>query len=246
MCKLPEASYIFIAKDDTKHLLQYDPVYKHTQTHDLSSILPNHFKGTSTCMLPSSLVLLAGGCDDEYYSDTYIFSIKTQTLHKVASMNYLRNRVTLFYHSNFVYAFGGECYDTLKYSERYNLQNNRWEVLPEMAYPRYTPFCLAIGNKIYILAGGSNSIEMFHIPTLKFHTIPITLSTDNVVALVNNQRIYLLEHKTLKIFTDSFQLLSTHPHSFENYYSSLSNVLVSSYSVRYYDDYLDSIIEVYI
>jgi hypothetical protein len=73
MCKLPEASHIFIAKDDTKHLLQYNPSDEHTRIHDLSTILPNNFRGTSTCMLPNFQIFPAGGFNDEYYSDVYIF-----------------------------------------------------------------------------------------------------------------------------------------------------------------------------
>lgn len=244
MHELPEKSYILIAKDNTKQLLQYDSLNHQTQIHDLSMLLSNNFNGTSTCMIPGSSVILAGGCDDEFYPDAFCFNLKSHSLQKLCPMKHLRSRVTLFYYNNYVYAFGGECYQILKTAERYNLLHNRWEFLPDMSYERISPSCLTISNKIYILAGGSATIEVFDTTYLRFDTLSLNLNLSYGLAISKEDRIYILEYKSLKVYSQLFNLISAQTHTYDNLYSSHSNISVSGSNLTYYDDYLESIVVV--
>jgi hypothetical protein len=69
--------------------------------------------------------------------------------------------VTISHHRGFLYAFGGFAYSaksnpkwkSLKTIERYNIAQNKWEVIGDLPEPRSSNAIAVIGSKVYLIGG---------------------------------------------------------------------------------------------
>ena len=63
---------------------------------------------------------------------------------------------------NYIYAIGGENRkEILKIVERYDVLNNRWELVASMKYERYYPRAVVFNKKIYVFGKNFSYIRNF-------------------------------------------------------------------------------------
>ena len=185
--------YIYIAQDFTRNLIEYDAYCNEYTEISLDRYIDTLFNYTSTTLLPNGNIFISGGLSPEGENtckDAYILVISSLQCTKLPSMNYPRNKHSTICHQDFVYVFGGELNLT---SERFDLKNNRWEVLPDMSRERYDFSCIGFEDCIYLLGSKfDETIEQLDLKNLKYTVLDnIIYQWGNVSYLVYD-RIYIL------------------------------------------------------
>jgi len=104
-----------------------------------------------SCSVGSNLISF-----DVSGSDLSTLSAATKWDNTLAPMNHTRFYFACVSHLNFIYVFGGYIDDennTTNTAERYNINTNQWENLPNMLGKRSVSSAGVIGNKIYVVGG---------------------------------------------------------------------------------------------
>lgn len=131
----------------------------------------------------------------ESFSDLFlVYDVESNSWRELASRPAKAHGYQLVAFENYIYAFGGFTYSpdhtpgwkSLSQIDRYDIQNNKWETIGNLATPRSSNVAVTVKDKVY-LAGGWNStpkfskdfngqfldsIEVFDLGTQKITTAP--------------------------------------------------------------------------
>lgn len=230
---------IHIAKRGTRSLVSYDISTQESTTYLLSNITHN-FKYTSTCALSNGDVMIAGGCHPAT-GDAYLFRTQNKQCYKLASLNHPRGFISLFYHDKKVFAFGGSNVATSKKAEEYDIATNEWRELPDMLQAREGASCVSLRDNIYIIGGGTTSIEEYSIERRVYRMIGLSVSHYGNVGAVANDKVYIIGHSDLIITNSSLALLNTVEKRWDKLVILLSNVVIEDGSIWYFNHWTSRI-----
>ena len=77
-----------------------------------------------------------------------------------------RSDHSMIYNEKYIYAIGGENSNLV---ERYNIENNTWEILPNMLYKRMYPILYVYDGYLYSFFGKNNNEYPYSIERLNIH-----------------------------------------------------------------------------
>lgn len=238
----------YVVQPLSSTLLEYNSLTNSLRSYNLQTYIPDPFLYTTLCVLSPTDILLAGGLtSSSSLSTVYLFKSKAQLCIKLASLSQARHAISMIKHGKYVYAFGGRNGHLLKTSERYDTQLNRWEVLEDMMSARCLGNCVIVNENVYIIGGGSCSIEKFNINTLSFSFVYFSLGSSCVISAVYDDKIYLLSEEWFLEFSRDFKLLNSRASICGRIYSSPVNLYqLKSYifSLQCLDFHIDKLIRV--
>lgn len=243
----PLHRYIYIAKQNSKVLIQYDSYDDVCEGFDVSACVIDEFVNTSTCLLPNGDVFIAGGeSGDKFVANAYIYKVQNSECIQLASLRNPRAFIGLCYFKSKVYAFGGEdLLSSVPTAECYNLNSEKWEILPDMHESRTAPSCISKEDMIYIFSGNSScSIEVFNSFSNTFILTGILTDSFNTVAFSKDEKIYLICEKDIKILNSELEILECKDNYWNVYYDNLSNIIVrGEYAIFY--NHIEKCVEKY-
>jgi hypothetical protein len=231
--------YLYIPESDSKNLIRYDTIEKTQEIMTLTQIVQD-FQTTSTHELPSGDVFIAG-FSKPVDGSAYLLKVATGELLKLPDLAEARYFISLCYHKNYVYLFGGCDGENLSNTaERYDIMNGfSHEILPDMKHYRDALSSVVQDDMIYLFWGSSNTIEVFHTKKMYFIEMNIdnseVISTDCGIAGIYNDSIYLITYNTLQIFSHYLTKHDTLFHRSKHTYSSINNILSHSDCIYFYN-----------
>lgn len=228
---LLNSPFIYIAKNKSSTLLQYDCFTNTTTRFDLNTDFV--FNVTNTCVIPGGDVFIAG-CTNPPSRRAFIFKIANRTLVELEEMSIARYAHGMVWYRDWVYVFGGM---NVNKAERFSLVHKLWDQLPnDMNECRYCFCAIPVNNKIYLIGGDStNTIEQFDIQTLTFSYLSITIDYDSAVAAMTNDKIYILSKNNFYIMNNEMKLLSKHENIWNNPKLTLCNSYTRSDCMIYFN-----------
>ena len=147
-----------------------------------------------------------------------IYDLETGTWSRGASMSVPRQGFEMAAHKGFLYAFGGFAYSgkntpnwkSLAIIERYDIANDRWEVLPEkLPRRRSSNIAATVGTKVYLIGGWDSTpkhpgdkegkfhraIDIFDLQAKRAYTASYKLPSPlrrAFTAVVQKEKVWLL------------------------------------------------------
>jgi hypothetical protein len=216
----------YIYKPGGIYLYQFDTYSKKTAVFNLASDVERSFNTTSTCLLKNGDVFIAGFFNP-VSSDAYLFNVELLKCMKLPSMSIGRYGISLYYHKDNVYAFGGKDNSSmLSTAEKYNLNQKAWSFLPNMQHARCSAFSVGTETKIYIIAGGVRSIEVFDILKEEFVLAKLQLSSLLAVSWVHDEKVYILEDDSYKILGLDLSLIDERQNDWKQPNISINNTVL--------------------
>lgn len=126
----------------------------------------------------------------ESFTDTFIaYDIQTNTWKELAPRPYKAHGYQIAAHGNYIYAFGGFAFadeyapkwKSIAQIDRYDIKENKWETIGQLATPRSSNVAITIDEKVYLVGGWDgtpkfkndydgtfkDSIEIFDLKTEK-------------------------------------------------------------------------------
>lgn len=167
----------------------------------LSPAIPGPARSSFGAVSHNGLVFVAGG--HQGHEHTYppesfmnrldIYDQKTKTWKQGANLSMPRHGFGLAAYGKYVYAFGGFAYSadhnpkwkSVDLVERYDIEQNRWEVVAHLPIPRSSNVVARIGTKVYLVGGWDSTpkqnndaegrfldtIDVFDLTTQKITTL---------------------------------------------------------------------------
>ena len=112
----------------------------------------------------------------------------------IAPMNIAREWFCLVSFKEHLYAIGGYNNGSLKSMERYDPQDNQWELMPDMQQGRFRAGC-AVVNDLIVVAGGydGDTVEAYNTNTGTWLALPkMTKGRDDPSFAFHNKELYVL------------------------------------------------------
>lgn len=236
---------IYIAKKDSKSLIRYNVSKNSLKQINLSGYMSDNFEGTSTCILPYGDVFIAGG-RAPYRSDAYIYGVNTGECIKLSDMLDARAWISLFYHGDCMYAFGGfRIPGAINKAERYDFLRNQWERLPDMHEKRCCFSCVCINDRIFLMSGIPGAgVEYYDIYQNTFRKVEgLNLIGQSTISTVLDDKLYVLDSNNAWIYDkNNFNRLRSNERCWKNTLYSFSNTVVYKDHMFFYN-YVSSKIE---
>lgn len=233
----PLHRFIYIAKQNSKSIIQYDSYDDVCEALDVSNTVFKGFVNSSTCLLPNGDVFIAGGEDgDKFLGSAYIYKVQTSDCIALNSLREPRAFIGLCYFKGKVYALGGEdMLSSVPTAECYNLSTDLWEILPDMNESRTAPSCVGHDEMIYIFSGSSSyTIEVFSTVSICFRMTGVVTDSFTTVAFSRDDKIYLICEKDIKILSNDLDLIDRKDNYWNVYYDNMSNIIVrGEYAIFY-------------
>jgi hypothetical protein len=156
--------------------------------------------------VPYNKVLVIGGCNPTS-KECCLVSLETGNKQKLPDMNVPRGSVSICYHDNYIYAFGGRDRHPLSVAEKFDMQNNSWVLLRNMIHERESATTLVVNDKIIIIGGGHLSIEEYDISTRQFRLLNLFISSPYVIAVREDEYIYTIEERRCVKYNTDMQVI---------------------------------------
>lgn len=236
--------YIYIPKLFTKTLLKFDIVSKELESIFLPTINRN-FEETGTCVLPNGSVVIAG-FSNPVSNEVYLYNPNTSICDSLANLSIARYFISLYYYDGFVYAFGGKDDEDnwVMKCERLNLEENRWEMLPELMHSEDIVSCVGVDKNIYLFCGSNRMIDIFNIETLRFDEMKIE-NSETVdccgLSYLFKDRIYLITHSYIQVYDLTLSKLQQYTNSSQHHRYTTTNTILHNNSFHFYNFNLESI-----
>ena len=150
--------------------------------------------------LPSGEIFYCGGGHPISSEEAFIINPYTRSYKRLPNMQYSRHSHAIAYSNGAIYVFGGIqnmlFYGTMtKKCERYILDEEYWEEIADLDFPRGDAGAASKGDAIYILGKGSQNIVQFN-----SNEINIDLGEDSGGCLiVDKHLIYAFHGSSIKI-----------------------------------------------
>jgi hypothetical protein len=235
---LPSSSHssIYIPKRNSKKLLRFDVSSNQLSEYNLSSIVSQNFEYTSTCILSSSSVIIAGGGWSQAYGDTYRLNPTNGHCIKLNNLNFPRHSVHLFCYNKHVYAFGGfnnsQAYS--QKAERMEIQGTGWQTLPDMKQPRCCFGSYLVDSRLYLFGGdNAGSVEFYDFIDNSFNLcFYLTAPKGGCLAGAVGDRVYILG-KSLMVRDSRMKVVKEIEGACCNF-TNLSDVVVVAGKIVFY------------
>lgn len=223
--------FIYIAKNSSSTLLQYDCFTNKTSHFDLSTNFT--FNVTSTCIIPGGDVFIAG-CTNPNSKRAFIFKIANSSLLELEEMSVARYAHGMVWYRDWVYALGGM---NVSKAERFSLVHMIWDQLPnDMNEARYCFCAVPVNDRIYCIGGEStNTVEMLDLNSLTFSYLSVTVDYDTAVASMTNDKIYILSKNHFYIMNNEMKQLAKHENCCNNPKLTLCNTYTRSDCMIYFN-----------
>jgi hypothetical protein len=218
------SSIYYLPEPNSQKLLQFNSSSSSTKSYNLSNYISHSFLYTSFCMLSPIEILLAGGFRLFPLDTVYLFNTQTLICIKLASLSHPRHSISMIKHEDYIYALGGKISQLMNVAERYNAIRNRWEVLEPMKCCRSLSSCMIVKEFVYILGGGSSSVERLDILSLRFSVVYWGLNSDYVIGSVKDDRIYVMSKEWVSVFDLEFKIVKQVENVSGRVYSSPVNL----------------------
>lgn len=148
------------------------------------------------CEIGAGSILYCGGQKQSVCSaECFEIDIVDNSFKTLSSMKEARVFQAIIRLKNFVYVFGGyQGKISLKSCEKFDIINNRWSDVGEMAYPRSGITTSIFDNKIF-LAGDNKNIECFDTVSEEFVLLGLKLPSffNHSIAYVTEKRFLLFQ-----------------------------------------------------
>jgi hypothetical protein len=230
-------SYIlYKLNENTQEILKINTLTKTVEFIDCSNdLVDKYFSYTSICLLPDNDIFIAGFYEP-FSRNCYKFYARSKTISQDQPLREPRYCISLLYHNECIYAFGGRNKAGYLTKTAYVLKpNKRWEPLPNMTYERSGASSIGIKDKIYIIAGYQTSIEIYDIETSMYFVAEVTLPRDFVISCKINDSIYIIgDSFTMLLDKKCVQRDSRDVNGGPSTFYSLTNVAVCGDIVYYY------------
>lgn len=239
--------FLYIPKQDSKYLIKFNFISSTFQLLSFESMNRN-FNHTSTCKMPDGSIISAGYYDP-VSSEVYLLNPHSQESIPLPGLSSPRYLLKLFYHSGYVYAFGGKNTENqiVSTAERLNLSNNNWEPLPDMKYSNRGISCISIKDKIYLFCGFNRYLDVFNPLTLQFEEDNIDNSEPiecDGVAGICGDKIYLQTSSLIQVYDLKLNKLAEYYNSSQYARFSLTNVIQHQDSIFYHNFYKEAIMQI--
>lgn len=218
------SSIYYLPEANSQKLLKFDSFSCSTTSYNLSNCLSHSFLYTSLCILSPIEILLAGGLSLVPLNTVYLFNTQTLICIQLASYSHPRHSISMIKHQDYIYALGGKNPQLMNVAERYNSIKNRWEALEPMKCCRSLSSCMIVKEFVYILGGGSSSVERFDTLNLRFSLVYWGLNSDCVIGSVKDDRIYVMSKEWVSVFDLEFKILKQVANISGRVYSSPTNL----------------------
>lgn len=209
--------YIYIPSNHS--LTRYDAHSNQARSYDLSIFYKSQFFTSQLiysayCLLPNGDIFIVSVSNNRCLCFVYNLHYSRQTC--FGPLNTVRDQMTLYYYRDYIYALGG--YQTsetavspgslkaMKVAERFNIADNKWEILPDMIEARVAPSVVGIGDSIFVLGGGGNA-EKYDLITEKFIKFSFSVPCTHFITFLYNDSVYLLFKEKVRICTQSFEIV---------------------------------------
>lgn len=235
--------YLYFPRQDSKLLFRYDINKCELTYYDLSNYLKADFYYTGICSIPYNQILIPNICDEIHIlSSGLIFNCSAESCSGISAMNRHKNRYSLHYLTGYAYSFGGFSRDSLRSAERFNLNRNIWEVLPDMHQSRIWCSLCSYKHKIFIIGGNyNNTIEIFNTRTFKYTLINLDLSFLGTISTLHLSHIYLVTYRYIMILDISGKVIYKQKIDNEHVYSNSGHEIDDSGRLVYYNPRCNSL-----
>lgn len=238
-----DSRYIYYTNKASRSINQVDTILQHSDSIDLSRYITRNFNETSTCILPSGDVLIAGFFNP-ISSEAYIYRMNQRSCVRIQSLEVGRFYIRLYYYDNYVYALGGrDEKSSCKTAERFNLGKFSWERLTDMKVARNCCACVGIVNKLYIFGGGARSIEEFNTLTCKFRIMKIPLDNYYVNIAKFEDKIYIIGKNSIRVLNSDLETLESRRNLSFSLPYSINNSLLHHGILIFYNHYLNNLVQ---
>jgi hypothetical protein len=195
--------YYYKTRDFSQIISRFDLKKKTISQIDLSGFLDDDLNSSSLCMLPCGKVFIAGFYDGV----CYMMNPADHIVFRLPNLSKPRLGMSLLYHDGYVYAIGGYVISDVNFVEKYELGSSEWVRLEDMIKARRAPGCDRIGNKIFIICGGSLSMEIYDILTNSYSFSEISFINKSAVAIAIEDRLYVIDKDDYKILNQEGETL---------------------------------------
>lgn len=231
--KLSTERFIILPQPGTKRLVKYDTTSRSISLIDLQHCFSKPFHNTTCGFVPYNKVLVIGGCNPAS-KECCIVSLETGDKHKLPDMNVARGLVSICYHDNYIYAFGGRDRHSLSVVERFDMQSNSWILLRNMIHERESATTLVVNDKIIIIGGGHLSIEEYDISTRQFRVLNLFISSPYGIAVREEEYIYVVEERRCVKYTTDMQVIEDCTNIWNKTLQPLGNIVFTS-DIQFYN-----------
>jgi hypothetical protein len=231
--------YIYRTRDQSKEIYSIDLEDSTIQTFNLSTPLNRNFIGTSLCVINTGEVILAG-FKNPVSAKCYLFSPKSNSCHRIGDLKTPRYFITLIYHDQSIYAFGGRGSGKIMTNKAEKIDvisKNSWSTLSEMIKRRSVPSCIGVNDKIYIMGGSDSSIEIYNINTNSYQLSHISLESNYVVSVMVDDQIHIIGDKRDMILSDNLEIISNLQDKYEqdDFNFTLGNIVCYEGKIYFYN-----------
>lgn len=229
-------SYIYIPKDKTSTLLEYNTLTDTLRKIKISTFLQEPFNTTSSCILRNGDVFLAGGQNpDSNYA--YIVTPENRQCVQLPNMLNARGEICLVCYRDHVYAFGGANSNGISSKvERYNFILDEWRPMVDMKEARSRMTCVPYRDVIIIIGGYWNkSIEEFDIVNNRSTLIETTCFKWGNIGGILQDSIYILDYYNYTELNTSYEFLHQDLKCWKKYRYTFSNVVIFEDEIYYYN-----------
>jgi hypothetical protein len=230
MIKVSHNDIIYYTGGYASQLMTYD-ICKNQ--HGAIELNGYNFNCSSTCMLPNGDVMIVGTTSNK--GDTYRFNTKSRKFTRLGTLKYPREHAGFICDGKYLYAFGGYDNAKVKRAERMHLEGNQWANLPDMNEARQCHGIVSVENRIYLIGGGTSSVEFYNILTNTFETVPdIQVPTGGIKSVMIDEKIYIINQSELIILSKEFNILETKPLTSSRAIESCNNQVIRNKKAYFY------------
>jgi hypothetical protein len=207
--QLEHANIIYRTIDKTKKLYNYDIMTGEEEVAALDDFVERDFKYSSVCVMPNGDAFIAGG-KYKLSNLCYIYRRELKDCVKVPSLLHARGSISLYYHDDCIYAFGGSTglNNPSKQAEKFELSTGVWIELAEMLECRENFNCIGYEDRIYLISGcGGQTVEEYNTLTDSYNLVVVNLHDRCNVLGIADDAIYLILDKDLIVMNSEFQVM---------------------------------------
>jgi hypothetical protein len=166
--------------------------------------LKDELHKVAICQLSTDTLFITNFINSKY-SRTYLFQVSTGIWNRLQGLPKARHSVSLCYHNNKVYAFGGIRFKApVEYADVFDLDSKSWIMLPDMHFERDSISSVAVGNRIYLFSGKSSYIDVLYVESMKFKVKTFDncerYDSNLAVASFYDDKIYLISHSYIQVY----------------------------------------------
>jgi hypothetical protein len=226
--------YIYSTPTKSSILFRFDTKKKTATKFSLSEDIFSIYDRLSICPLPSGEIMITSMLS----VDSYLLDPSTFIFTKLKKMKRPRRDVGIVYANGYVYTFGGLTRDLTDFAERFSLEIKKWEVRNSMICLRVKPACVEINNRIFIICGESNTMEVYDIERDCYRLADIVLEYNYAVAGVIDDRVHIIFSDFYKVIDRDLDIAQQGKLSYCNNHDiyAMGNTVIRDHTIYFYNN----------